>query len=222
MDAPLEASNGAFKAHLAHLPTALRERIAARGLSDSIRIAFAEPAPVGAALVTRSHPLPAILAEALIEGALDPIGRDKLGRVGAWPNPAVAEMSTIALLRLRFKLTVHGRRERILLVEEANALAFRPSGAATVSGEEARGLLEPQAVRDLASIAKERLLKQAFERMATLHAGAIADFARTRAEALASDHARVRATGVNVPRVSVEAVLPADIVGLFVLIPAGA
>ena len=29
------------------------------------------------------------------------------------------------------------------------------------------------------------------------------------------------ATGVNVPRVSVEAVLPADVVGLFVLVPAG-
>ena len=222
MDCPLETSNGAFKAHLAHLPAALRERIAARGLSDSIWIAFVEPAPVGAALVTRSHPLPAILAEALIEGALDTIGQDQLGRVGAWPTPAVAEMTTVALLRLRFKLTVHGRRERVLLVEEANALAFGPSGAATASGEEARGLLEPQAVRDLASIARERLLGQSFERMPTLHAGAIADYARTRAEALAGDHARVRATGVNVPRVSVEAVLPADVVGLFVLIPAGA
>ena len=40
-------------------------------------------------------------------------------------------------------------------------------------------------------------------------------------EALGQDHARVRAAGVNVPRVTVEPVLPADVVGLFVLTPGG-
>ena len=32
---------------------------------------------------------------------------------------------------------------------------------------------------------------------------------------------RVRAAGVNVPRVTVEAVLPADVMGVFALIPGG-
>jgi hypothetical protein len=36
---------------------------------------------------------------------------------------------------------------------------------------------------------------------------------------LAEDHGRVRAAGVNVPRVTVESVLPADIMGVFALIP---
>ena len=37
-----------------------------------VRLAFEEPPPAGAEMVTRSHPLPATLAETLLEGALDP------------------------------------------------------------------------------------------------------------------------------------------------------
>ena len=129
-------------------------------------------------------------------------------------------VTTLALLRLRFKLTVHGRREKLLLVEEANALSLGPDGKVTATGEEARALLEAPASHDLAPVARERLLGDALRRV-TAQAAAIAEFAQARAETLARDHARVRATGVNVPRVSVEAVLPPDIVGLFVLVPAG-
>jgi hypothetical protein len=32
-----------------------------------------------------------------------------LGRAGAWPTSAVKIMTTVALVRLRYKLTVHGR-----------------------------------------------------------------------------------------------------------------
>lgn len=123
-NAPLEAGAGLFNAHLAHLPKPLVERLAARGLEGTIRISFDEPPPARGEVATRSHPLPSVLAEALLEGALDPMGQDKLGRAGAWPTSAVQSMTTLALLRLRFKLTVHGRRDKLLLVEEANALSL--------------------------------------------------------------------------------------------------
>ena len=67
-NSPLEAGIGAFKAHLAHLPKALVERLSARGLEGTIRVAFDEPPPAGAEIATRSHPLPSVLAEALLEG----------------------------------------------------------------------------------------------------------------------------------------------------------
>lgn len=222
LNAPLEAAgDDAARAHLQHLPSAISERLLARGLEGTIRIAFAEPVPPRCAYVARSHPLPATLAEALLEGALDAGGHDRLGRLGAWSTPAVKVMTTVALLRLRFKLTIHGRRERLLLVEEANALAFAADGAPTLSGPPARALLEQAAAGNLAEVARTRLLTQALDRIAAAQAGPMNDFARERAEALAQDHARVRASGVNVSRVSVEAVLPADVVGIFVLIPAG-
>ena len=37
-----------------------------------------------------------------------------LGRAGAWPTAAVKIATTVALLRLRFKLTVPGKHERLL------------------------------------------------------------------------------------------------------------
>src|SRR5208337_3892893 len=56
-NAPLEGANGVFKAHLAHLPNALVERLSARGLDGTIRIAFDEPPPAGGEVAARSHPL---------------------------------------------------------------------------------------------------------------------------------------------------------------------
>ena len=45
-------------------------------------------------------------------------------------------------------------------------------------------------------------------------------YARERAQALAEDHARVRAAAAGSARVTVEPVLPADVIGLYVLVPA--
>jgi hypothetical protein len=114
-----------------------------------------------------------VLAEALLEGALDPMGQDKLGRAGAWPTSAVRSVTTLALLRLRFKLTVHGK---LLLVEEANALSLGSDGAIAATLEEARALLEAPATHDLASVARERLLASALRRTAE-QSTLMADFA---------------------------------------------
>ena len=186
-----------------------------------LHIAFTEPTPARAELITRSHPLPSVLAETLLEGALDSAAHVRVGRTGAWRSASVEVVTFVALLRLRFKLTVHGRREKLLLAEEADALAFGPDMKISASGEAARALLEKAAAGNLADVARDRLLKEAHERVATALETLIADYSRARAEALAYDHARVRATGVSVSRVDVEPVLPADVVGLFALIPAG-
>jgi hypothetical protein len=143
-----------------------------------------------------------------------------LGRAGAWPTTAVKVVTTIALLRLRYKLTIHGRRERMLLAEEAGALAFEGAGASPIlAGERTRALLEHPATGDLEAVARRRLIAQARERIATALEGSIADYAQERAEVLAKDHARVRAAAAGSARVGVEPVLPADVVGLYVLVP---
>jgi hypothetical protein len=101
-----------------------------------------------------------------------------------------------------------------------------PTTVAQSIGDEAFRILEAPASGNLASTARDRFLAQARERVqAALHNdGPIAKYCRERATALLQDHDRVRSalsqTG-GVPRVTVEQVLPADIVGLFVLIPGG-
>jgi hypothetical protein len=175
-------------------------------------------------MIGRNRALPATLAEALLEGALDPVSSpiQPLGRVGAWPTRGVKTLTTILLLRLRHKLTVHARRERLLLVEEAGALAFEANAAEPgFVGEAALNLLEQEAGADLAAVARERLLAQAQERVAATFSAAVETHARARADELAGDHARVRAAPPGVSRVSVEPVLPVDVIGIIVLVPAG-
>jgi superfamily II DNA or RNA helicase len=225
LDAALEpATGGTVRAHLAALPAAAAERLAGRHLEGTVRIAFEEPPPTGAEMVGRSHPLPATLAEFLLEGALDPGSSPvvSLGRAGAWPTPAVKVMTTVALLRLRHKLTIHARRERLLLAEEAAALAWATDATKpALIAEAARALLDQAASGDLAPNARARLLTQAMERLPAMLDGPIAAYARERAQTLAQDHARLRAAASGSARVTVEPVLPADVIGLYVLLPTG-
>ncbi|MGP0089681.1 MAG: helicase-related protein [Xanthobacteraceae bacterium] len=225
LDAPLERTKaGTERAHLAALPTAVAERLSARGLEGTVRLAFEEPPATGAEMVGRCHPLPATLAESLLESVLDPASSPvpSLGRAGAWPTSAVKIITTVALLRLRYKLTIHGRRERLLLAEEAGVLGFAGTSAEpTCEGETARELLEHSATGDLAPGARQRLLNQARERVAKALEGSIGAYARARAATLSEDHARVRIAATGGARVTVEPVLPVDIIGLYVLVPAG-
>jgi superfamily II DNA or RNA helicase len=225
LDAALEPDkNGTMRAHLAALPAGLVERLATRGLEGTIKIAFEEPPPSGAGMVTRSHPLPATLAETLLEGALDPGSSPvaSLGRAGAWTTTAVKTVTTVALMRLRYKLIVRGRHERMLLVEEAAALAWDAGHAKTLlTAEAARALLDQPAHTDLAQIARQRMIAKAIEQMPEMLDGQIANYALERAKALAEDHARVRVAAPGSVRVAVEPVLPPDVIGLYVLVPAG-
>ncbi len=226
LETPLQnARNGSVDAHLQALPDSLKERLANRGLAGTVRLSFGDTAPGGQA-VMRSHPLTATLAETLLEGALDPASAVTLplGRAGAWPTKAVTTVTTVLLLRLRFKLTIQSRRERLLLAEEAQAVGLT-LGVLSTSGDEARALLEAHAAGDLAESARQRVLVRALEGLDAALAGPIAQYARDRAEALAYDHERVRsadgrrAAGTGGSRVIVEPVLPADVIGLYVLLP---
>lgn len=217
---PLEPRKTLLIAHVHALEAGLKERLTQRGLSGSVRLAIVEPAPSGTALLTRTHPITATLAEALVEASLDPEALSGLGigRVGAWPTTAVMQVTRLALLRIRFKLTVHARKERLLLAEEAALVALQ-GGKIVASGEAARALLNMPATSDLASLARDRFISKAKEDLPSLLDSPLADFVKTRAEELMQDHARLRAAAGSAARVTVEAVLPPDVIGLFVLMP---
>jgi superfamily II DNA or RNA helicase len=217
---PLEAKQSLLLAHLQGLDPALRERLEQRSLKGSIRLALAEPAPSGALLLTRTHPLTATLAESLVEASLDPVALSALGigRVGAWPTDAAQKLTRLVLMRIRFKLTVHARKERLLLAEEASLVALQ-GGEIVAVGDDARTLLNAPASSDLAPSARDRFIGKAKDDLPGLLDGPLAEFVRKRADELTEDHARLRAAAGSVSRVTVEAVLPPDVIGLFVLMP---
>ncbi|MFT4129728.1 helicase-related protein [Labrys sp. (in: a-proteobacteria)] len=217
---PLEPKKSLLLAHAHGLDAGLRERLEQHNLKGSVRLALAEPVPSGATLLTRTHPLTATLAESLVEASLDPEALASLGigRVGAWPTDAVAKVTRILLLRIRYKLTIHGRRERLLLAEEAALVALQ-GGEIVATGDDARALLAAPATADLAQSARERFIAKAHDELQAQISGPLADFVRQRAEALMEDHARLRAAAGTGARVTVEAVILPDVIGLFTLLP---
>ena len=220
---PLEKRKTVLLAHVDALEAGLRERLSEHDLIGSVRLATAEPAPSGTTLLTRTHPLTATLAEALVEASLDPesLAGLGIGRVGSWPTAAVHQMIRFVLLRIRFKLTVHARKERLLLAEEAAFVAIHSDQIVAV-GDTARELLNAPATADLAPVARDRFIVKAKEDLPSLLEGPIAEFVRSRAQELMVDHARLRAASGSASRVTVEAVLPPDVIGLFVLMPSEA
>jgi hypothetical protein len=216
---PLEPRKNLLLAHTHGLDAGLRERLEQRHLKGSIRLALSEPAPSGAVLLTRTHPLTATLAESLVEASLDPESLTSLGlgRVGAWETAAVPKLTRVALLRIRYKLTIHARREHMLLAEEAALVAFHGNEIVAIE-DEARALLHAEATSNLASSAQERFIEKAKADLPALLAGPLSDFVRRRADELVQDHARLRAAAGS-SRVSVEPVFPPDVIGLFVLMP---
>ena len=80
-------------------------------------------------------------------------------------------MTWIALLRLRFKLTIHARKERLLLAEEAALIALHDDGTIVASGDTAKTLLDTPAASDLAPTARDRFIQRAQENLPDLVAG---------------------------------------------------
>lgn len=217
---PLEKKKSLQLAHVHALQPSLKEKLEQRGLKGSLKLAMQEPAPSGTSVLTRTHPLTSSLAECLLEASLDSEALPDLGigRVGAWPSAAVSQMTRVVLLRIRYRLTVHARRERLLLAEEA-ALVALDSNTVITSGTKARELLASPATADLAPVARDRMINAARAALPNLLSGPIAEFVRKRAEELAEDHARLRAAAGSASRVSVEPIIPPDVIGLFVLVP---
>ena len=217
---PLEKKRSLYIAHVHALQESLKEKLEQRGLAKSVKLAISEPAPTGTWLLTRTHPLTASLAESLVEASLDQEALPDLGigRLGAWPTKAVSAMTRVVLLRIRYKLTIHSRKERLLLAEEAALIAIQ-GDQIVASSDAAREMLNTPATADLAPIARDRMTNAAKSELPKLLVGPMAAFVKERAAELVEDHARLRAAAGSASRVSVEAILPPDVIGMFVLMP---
>lgn len=219
--APLQKAGQHHLVHLDAMPDAIKERLEARGLRGTRKVGFEDDPAPGVTHLGRVHPLVASLAESLAEGALDPEGAAfrPLGRCGVWRTRAIAQMTTLMLLRLRFKLITSGRTNRLLLAEEATGIAFGGLAPAPIfEGYSAIELLEAEAAGNLDELAAARQLQRAHERLVS-YQSAIEAFAAERGAALSADHLRLTEAARGGATVEVVPVLPADVIGLYVLLP---
>jgi superfamily II DNA or RNA helicase len=229
----LEPMKKGFKAPLAPLPEDARERLEAEGLTGTLLVDFDYPPKGRCRAVQRSHPLIAVLAETLLERTLaaDPDTNPDagvLGRVGCWISGAVQVRTIVALVRLRHQLMrakggkdAAGRRSTVLLVEEATAIAWSAAESTVIAeGADALTLIKSPPAGDPPLNAWNKVIAQALEQIGgATHVADLEAFASRRAQALLADHERVRESSRDRGRHEVHALLPPDVIGLFVLLP---
>lgn len=224
LGAPLQPMKQHFKLLTEYLPAAVRERLAAEGLVGTLRIDFHQPAAHGATFVHRTHPLVAVLADTLLEQALDdaPTSADdaQVARAGVAFVTQVSLKTTVLLLRIRHQLTVmHGTNTRLLMCEEA--VAVTASGAerfTELAPDQTRALLGAEATRNLPAPLRDRQLQTALDALPSWQPRLEA-IAKSRAQALLQDHRRVREAAEGRGSYQVSASLPVDVMGLYVLLP---
>jgi len=238
LGAPLEDLRGQKKLPVPHLPPALRDRLAGAGFEKALRLSFRPPIPAGAEFIHRSHPLVALIADEVAERALAEspetpgdaaAGLLPAARCGAMFTKAVSERTVFLLLRLRcqisLELRVDGkyRQARHLLAEECLTVAVQGDGASVrlMDENEALPLMEapPMPGRNMAPEQRARQIQSVIDELPGLRPH-LDELARNRANELLADHQRVRKAADAVGRrYQVTPCLPADLIGIYVLLP---
>lgn len=218
MGAALSEKDGALRLDLSETPIAVRELVPGAQLSAR----FEPPAGGGETLLTRTHPVIAGLAQYVLDSALDVRGDGVAKRAGVLRTDAVATRTVLLLARYRLHILegeVANRRQ--LLAEECAVLAFTgdPAEPQWLSGTEAEELLRVRPSGNVTAEQSRDVLAEIVSAAPSWVAG-LEDDATRRAEALLVDHRRVRQSSQRRVRgLSVEAQLPVDVVGCYVLLP---
>jgi superfamily II DNA or RNA helicase len=213
---------GVWRLPVADLPAAVRERIAATGgahAGDALLIGFTEPLPAEATLVGRLHPLTEALAEYLFDAAIDGGAQLAASRCGVIRTAAVAQRTTLLLLRLRLLIERAGRAPQ--LAEEVIVAGFsgRPGSQTWLDDAAAHTLFATaESIGNLSAGETIELLQQAIDWWPLLAADTQA-IAEARAAALLESHRRVQ-QATNAARTTVRPHLPLDLLGVYVLMPA--
>nr|WP_292914476.1 helicase-related protein [Nitrosomonas sp.] len=220
LNAPLELTRKQQYRFLPqHLPEALRQRLADEGIAKPLLLNFNE--------LHRSHPLVSVLAEHLLETSLAAndqgaaVGNQSLAaRCAATLTDAVEVVTTIYLLRLRHQLGYVRRRQPFqMMAEETVTLAVAGrSNPQWLQGESVAKLLECTPSGNLPVESVQREIRTALEFIAA-HPQQLQALAEHRAETLLADHQRVREAARDVGQYSVNACLPVDVMGVYVLLP---
>ncbi|MGI5132971.1 helicase-related protein [Pseudonocardia sp. CA-107938] len=223
-------ADGGFAADLSGSPVGLRDAVSSalgRSVDDGPRVPFRDTAAVarGEVALVRTDPVVGALAGYVLDAALDARtgGPRPARRAGVIRTASVDIRTTLLLVRYRFHLTLPSRTgERQQVAEDARLLAFTgsPQNAVWLGPDAALELLEAGADANTAPDFARSTIDRVLSGLdATIdHLDAVG--AELAAELLAA-HRRVRsASGEIVRGVQVRAQQPADVLGVYVYLPA--
>ena len=227
LGAPLDPVNGYSRLPIAYLPKQLQDSLENFGFSDSMKITFSQPAPVGSVYIHRSHPLVSTLADYVAELALE-INDSTIGaRSSAILTKGVDRRTVLVLVRLRSQIQVEQRGEggqyeilKSLLAEECIGVAIRGGNTPEfLSEDQSLALLSLEPSGNMPDGMKTHQIEQAIDQLPAFEER-LNDIARQRARQQLSDHRRVRmASDAKGLRYDVTPALPVDKIGVYVLLP---
>jgi superfamily II DNA or RNA helicase len=218
---PVQEQGKSVAVHLsAETPRALRQAL---GRDESFSGRFDLPLHEGELYLGRTSPLVEGLAGWTLDQALDPVARDGravASRCGVVVSSAVKVRTTLVLGRFRFHLRISGGSSETLLCEEIVPLACSgPAGKPEWLGvEESERLLSAKPEQNLAATGIEQQVGLLTEALPVIQQ-ALEAVAKTRASSQLEAHERVREAARTKGRVTIEPVLPVDILGAYILLP---
>jgi superfamily II DNA or RNA helicase len=243
LNLPIDSIGGeterSWKLDLGALPSnraALVERLKSHNLEGSLKLCFRPPYRNGARLMSRSHPLVVELADFVAERALSGLEPELAARSSVVRTKEVNTRTQILLVRLRHQLLQQRWNGRSydhlppLLVEECLTVKVKDANVEVLKGSEALALLQAPASGNVPEGQRQQWLQEAINDLPKLKS-ALVGMAELRAAQAEDDHRRVReaslGSGESVrmkfqcqPTLSMEADVPVDVMGLFLLLPA--
>lgn len=213
------SQNGSISVNMTETSRALRDLIG----MDKFKARFYLPVESDELYLSRTHPLVEQLAAYTLSTALDGHPDSAAKRCGVIRTTKVNIRTTFMLFRLRHHvITIHKNGELPLLAEEAFSLAFRgnPKQPEWLTQEETEALLVAQPDANIQPQQASQFVKSVLDEFGTLQFN-VEHAARQRSEALLEAHRRVRSeANQRGIRYRVEPNLPADLLGIFVFLPA--
>jgi superfamily II DNA or RNA helicase len=173
--------------------------------------------------LTRTHPITEALASFVLDAALDPHTNSSAARAGVMRTSAVTVRTVLLLARFRYHLvTTRGSERWETIAEDTLPLAFTgtPDVAHWLDEQATTNLLEATPSGNVDPGQARHTLQRVLEHAKPL-TEQLESVAYDRAERLLSAHRRVRtAADAKGLRYAVNPLLPADVLGAYVFLPA--
>ncbi|TXK38189.1 helicase-related protein [Nonomuraea sp. C10] len=230
-DALIDARSDGFTADIRQLPIPVRHALGLSFDGKTEKLVFHNdiPAPVGGHALVRTDPMVRDLARTVLDHALEGTGPAR--RLGVIRTDTVTSRTVLLLVRYRFHVTLPGRtRPKNLVAEDAQIVGYRvgADGREWLTGDEIIEVLAAKPVNTLPELVQrtaERVLGELVTDAGKLAPGFATELG-VRGDALAARladaHQRVRgAVGAGTRGLKVTANRPADLLGVYVYLPAG-
>ena len=218
---PVKVEGKAVTVQLSNeVPRALRQAI---GRDEPFTGRFDLPLHEGEVYLGRTSPVIEGLASWTLDHALDPMARDArpvAARCGVVSTSAANTRTTLLVARFRYHLQIAGGDAETILCEEIVPLACTGSADAPqwLAPEDGERLLAARPGRNLIQTAIDQQLGLLLPALPKLQ-HALVSVAKERSAVQLAAHERVREASRTKGRVSIQPVLPADILGAYILLP---